>query len=166
LDDEDDIYAGPSKSQQKRDMLKLQRLGEELVGLPEKQLASLDIPERLRDAIELARRITSHGALKRQRQYIGRLMRDVDPAPLRAALERFQGADQATKAHFQECERWRDRLLAEGDGALVEFLERHPQADRPHLRRLVREAMDETAAGRPPRHARVLFRYIHSLDQP
>jgi len=165
LDDEDDIHAGPSKSQQKRDMLELQRLGEELVGLPEKQLASLDIPERLRDAIELARRITSHGALKRQRQYIGRLMRDVDPAPLRAALERFQGADRASKAHFQECERWRDRLLAEGDTALAEFLERYPQADRPHLRRLVREAMDETSAGRPPRHARELFRYIHGLDQ-
>ena len=163
MDDEDDIRTGPSKSQQKREMLDLQRLGEELMNLPEKQLQAIELPERLREAIELARRITSHGAHKRQRQYIGRLMRDLDPAPLRAALERLQGADRASKAHFQECERWRDRLLAEGDTAIAEFMERNPEADRPHLRRLVRQAAEEMAAGLPPRHARELFRYIHGL---
>ena len=164
MDHEDDIHDGPSKSQQKREMRELQRLGEELIELPETQLAALDLPERLRDAVELARRITSHGAQKRQRQYIGRLMRDLDPVPLRAALEKLRGTDKASKAWFQECERWRDRLLAEGDMALAEFMGRHPQADRPHLRRLVREAMEDSAAGRPPRHARELFRYLHGLD--
>ena len=162
-DDIDELPEGPSKSQQKRDMLALQDLGAELVELPEQQLTTLDLPEKLKDAIELARRITSHGAQKRQRQYIGKLLRTVDPAPIRAALEQFKGADKLSKARFQETERWRDRLIAEGDAALAEFLERRPEADRQHLRRLVREAAQEAAAGKPPRHARELFRYIQSL---
>ncbi|HEV7164576.1 MAG: ribosome biogenesis factor YjgA [Gammaproteobacteria bacterium] len=162
-DHDDDIPEGPSKSQLKRESLALQDLGAELVKLPESQLAALDLPERLRDAIELARRITSHGAQKRQRQYIGRLMHDVDAEPIRALLEQLRGSDRVSKARFQETERWRDRLIAEGDTALAEFLERRPTADRQHLRRLVREAAQEAAAGRPPRHARELFRYIQGL---
>jgi len=163
-DDIDDLPEGPSKSQQKRDMLALQDLGVELVELPEQQLATLELPERLRDAIELARRITSHGAQKRQRQYIGKLLRSVDPEPLRTALEQFKSADKVSKARFQETERWRDRLISEGDAALAEFLERRPGADRQHLRRLVREAAQEAAAGKPPRSSRELFRYIQSLN--
>ena len=162
-DHDDDIPEGPSKSQLKRESLALQDLGAELVKLPESQLAALDLPEKLRDAIELARRITSHGAQKRQRQYIGRLMHDVDAEPIRALLEQLRGSDRVSKARFQETERWRDRLIAEGDTALAEFLERRPTADRQHLRRLVREAAQEAAAGRPPRHARELFRYIQGL---
>lgn len=162
-DHDDDIPEGPSKSQLKRESLALQDLGAELVKLPESQLAALDLPENLRDAIELARRITSHGAQKRQRQYIGRLMHDVDAEPIRALLEQLRGSDRVSKARFQETERWRDRLIAEGDTALAEFLERRPEADRQHLRRLIREAAQEAAAGRPPRHARELFRYIQGL---
>lgn len=162
-DHDDDIPEGPSKSQLKRESLALQDLGAELVKLPESQLAALGLPEQLRDAIELARRITSHGAQKRQRQYIGRLMHDVEAEPIRAHLEQLRGADRVSKARFQETERWRDRLIAEGDTALAEFLERRPEADRQHLRRLVREAAQEAAAGRPPRHARELFRYIQGL---
>lgn len=162
-DHDDDIPEGPSKSQLKRESLALQDLGAELVKLPESQLAALDLPEKLRDAIELARRITSHGAQKRQRQYIGRLMHDVDAEPIRALLEQLRGSDRVSKARFHETERWRDRLIAEGDTALAEFLERRPTADRQHLRRLVREAAQEAAAGRPPRHARELFRYIQGL---
>jgi ribosome-associated protein len=163
MDLENDIPEGPSRSQLKREVEALQKLGEELVGLPEKQLAALPLPDPLRAAVEMARRITSRGALRRQRQYIGRLMCDIDPAPIRAALEQLRGTDRASKARFQEHERWRDRLIAEGDTALAEFLERHPEADRQHLRRLVREAAQDAATGHPPRHARELFRYIQSL---
>jgi ribosome-associated protein len=154
----------PNKSQLKRDMQELQDLGAELVKLPSAQLAELDLPEKLADAIELARRITSHGAQKRQRQYIAGLLSKLDDvAPIRAYLERLTGADRVSKARFQENERWRARLIAEGDAALAEFLERHPQADRQHLRRLARDAAAEAAGGRPPRHARELFRYLQSL---
>lgn len=162
--EEEDLPEGPSKSQLKREMLELQDLGVELVKLPPDQLATLELPEKLMDAIELARRITSHGAQKRQRQYIGGLLRDLDVQPIRALLEKLRGADRASKARFQENERWRERLIAEGDAALAEFLERRPGADRQHLRRLVREAAAEAAAGKPPRHARELFRYLQSLN--
>ena len=161
---ENDIPETPSRSRLKREVEALQKLGEELMTLPEQQLAALSLPEKLHDAVAQARHITSHGALKRQRQYIGRLMRDVDAAPIRAKLDELRGADVVSRARFQEAERWRERLLKEGDAALEAFLARHPGADRPHLRRLLREAARDSADGRPPRHARELFRYIHSLS--
>jgi ribosome-associated protein len=164
-DDSDDHLAErPNKSQLKREMQELQELGVELVKLPADKLAELGLPEKLHDAIELARRITSHGAQKRQRQYIGGLLSKLDDVqPIRTYLEQLSGADRVSKARFQENERWRARLISEGDTALAEFLERHPEADRQHLRRLVRDAAADAAAGRPPRHARELFRYLQSL---
>lgn len=164
MDLNDDIPDSPSRSQEKREAEALQKLGEQLISLPKNQLDTLPLPESLRDAVEQARRITSRGALKRQRQYVGRLMRDIDPLPLRAKLEELHRADRAAKARFQQNERWRDRLIAEGDAALAEFLAQHAQADRQHLRRLMRDAASDAAAGRAPRHARELFRYIQSLD--
>lgn len=161
---DDDMPEGPSRSQRKREVEELQKLGEELVKLPPRQLDNLPLPDILRDAVAMAQRITSHGALRRQRQYIGRLMCEIDPEPIRALLTELRNADRASRARFQECERWRDRLLAEGDAALTDFLERHPAADRQHLRRLVREAVQERVAGKPARHARELFRYIQGLD--
>lgn len=158
-----DIPEAPSRSQSKRNAEALQQLGEELVALSEQQLAALSLPEKLRDAVAQARRISSHGALKRQRQYIGRLMRDLDPEPIRARLEELRGADRVSRARFQETERWRQRLLADGAPAVVEFLARFPQADRQHLQDLLREAAHEAGQNQPPRHARELFRYIQSL---
>jgi len=163
-DDSDGLAERPNKSQLKREMQELQELGVELVKLPPEKLVALDLPEKLTDALALARRITSHGAQKRQRQYIGGLLSKLDDVqPIRDLLEQLQGADRVSKARFQENERWRARLIAEGDTALAEYLERHPEADSQHLRRLVREAAQEAAAGRPPRHARELFRYLQSL---
>ncbi|HEX5340623.1 MAG TPA: ribosome biogenesis factor YjgA [Gammaproteobacteria bacterium] len=163
MDFKHDVPEALSRSQLKREVDALQRLGEELVTLPENQLAALPLPDTLRDAVEFARRITSHGALKRQRQYIGKLMRGIDPAPIRARLDEFRNTSRLAKARFQQTERWRDRLIAEGDIALAEFLDQYPAADRQQLRQLVRAAARETASGQPPRHARTLFRYLQSL---
>jgi len=164
MDLNDPIPDSPSRSQEKREAEALQKLGEQLIMLPKKQLDLLPLPENLRDAIEHARGITSHGALKRQRQYVGRLMRDIDPQPLRSKLDELNSADKLSKARFHQNERWRDRLIAEGDAALAEFLAQYPQADRQHLRRLMREATSDAAAGRAPPYARELFRYIQSLN--
>ena len=130
-DDHDDgIPESPSKSQLKREMLELQDLGVELVKLPPAQLTTLELPEKLLDAVELARRISSHGAQKRQRQYIGGLLAKLDDVqPIRDLLERLKGADKVSKARFHENERWRARLISEGDAALTEFLGRHPEVD-------------------------------------
>jgi len=153
----------PSRSQHKREAEALQKLGEELIALPQKQLLEIHLPDTLRVAIDLARRLTSHGALRRQRQYIGRLMRDLDPAPIRTKLDELRSADRVSRARFQQAERWRERLLSEGDAALTEFLERFPQADSAHLRRLLREATRSSTEDRVPSQARELFRYLHEL---
>jgi len=149
----------PSKTRRKKDMQALQDLGIELVGLEPGKLAELDLPERLADAIAQARSITRHEARRRQLQYVGRLMRDVDPEPIRAALDRFDSVPRAERAAFAAAERWRDRLLAE-EAALDEFVAEHPGTDRQALAAIVQAARGERAGGRPPHNLRALFRAV------
>jgi len=160
--DEDD-QDRPSKSQLKRDMQALQELGERLVDLPPSRLAQVEMPQDLRDAILLARGITARGGRKRQLQFIGKLMRQVDAEPIRMAMARFDGHDKLDRAKLQQAERWRDRLLAEGDSAMEELFDRYPGGDRQHLRRLVRDSIQEAAQDRPPRHRRELYRALRTL---
>lgn len=155
--------AGPSKSARKRDAHALQDLGEELIAAPDELLDRLGLPERLADAIREARRITSRGAMVRQRQFIGKLMRGIDPDPVRAALAARGAVDRAAAARFQRIEQWRDRLLAEGDTALTALLAEHPSAPRALLAALAAKAIDERARGRPPAAARELFRALRDL---
>src|SRR5688572_32022865 len=108
-----DEASAPSKTRRKKDMQALQDLGARLVELDASRLASLELPEQLADAIRQLRSITKHEARRRQVQYIGRLMRDVDPGPLRAALDRDRATSHAERARFAAAERWRDRLLEE-----------------------------------------------------
>lgn len=111
----------PSKSQRKRSQTALQDLGEQLIGLPDELLDSLSLDERLYDAIQEARRMKSHEAQRRQKQFIGKLMRDVDQAPIHALLARLRGDDRRQKRIFANAERWRDRLVSEGRDALRAF---------------------------------------------
>ncbi|UCH49913.1 MAG: DUF615 domain-containing protein [Betaproteobacteria bacterium] len=151
-----------SKSQRKREMHALQALGETLVGLPSEQLARLDLPETLREAIMQARSISQRGALRRQLQYVGRLMRDVDAAQIRDQLQLVQAGTTRDVAMLHRAERWRERLLAE-DTALSEFVAAFPATDVQHLRSLLRNAKRDAAAGRPPRAYRELFRNIRDI---
>jgi len=154
---------GPSKSQRKRDADRLQDLGESLIALKPAELDALGLPEPLRDAVALAQRITAHGGLYRQKQYIGKLMRKLDVAPIAAAIEaRRDSRDTASRA-FHRLEQWRDRLLAEGDAAVTALGAAMPAADPDHVRRLVAEALRETAGARSPAAARALFRYLRDL---
>src|SRR5689334_23053112 len=111
-----------SKSERKRLMTALQKIGEALVDLPTPQLATVPLPTNLREAIHLARGLTSQEAKRRQLQYIGKLMRNTDPIPIQTALEKIQGTHQQSKAQFHRIERWRDKLIAEGDTALQELV--------------------------------------------
>jgi ribosome-associated protein len=151
--------AAPSKTRRKKDMHALQDLGESLVALDPAKLAELGLPERLVDALALARSITRHEARRRQMQFVGRLMRDVDPEPIRAALERSAGVSRAERVQFAAAERWRDRLLTDADAA-GEFVAAHPDVDASALAELVREARAERASGRPPHKSRALFRLV------
>lgn len=151
--------ARPSKTRLKREMEALQDLGEALVSLDAARLGSLDLPERLVDAVVLARGITKHEARRRQMQYLGRLMRDVDPAPIRAAIERWETVPREEKARFAAIEGWRDRILADTT-ALDAFVAEYPDADRAGLARLAGAARTERDRGEPPRASRDLFRAL------
>jgi len=137
-------------------------MGEELVALSAEQLKELDLPDLLRDAVMEARRITKFGALRRQMQYVGRLMREVDPAPIRARLDAWNGASSEETARLHRIERWRTRLL-EDDQALSELLDAHPQADAQRLRALIRNVKREAEAGKPPKSFRELFQELRSI---
>jgi ribosome-associated protein len=152
----------PSKTQRKKAVHELQDLGAELVGLSEDRLASLDLPERLRDAVVEARRITAHEARRRQLQYIGKIMRAVDAAPIRAALHGWRGQAGRDVAEHKRLEAWRERLVEEPDavaGLLAEF----PAADAQHLRALAQSAAREREAGQPPRAYRQLYQALRAL---
>ncbi|HEX6137630.1 MAG TPA: ribosome biogenesis factor YjgA [Casimicrobiaceae bacterium] len=158
----DGLRDAPSKTRRKNDMHALQELGVALVALDPKRLATLDLPERLADAIALARGVRQHEARRRQLQFIGRLMRDVDPAPLREALAAWAEGPRRERARFAMLERWRDRMLDDPDG-LQAFLEAHPAAPREALADLVDSARAERARGAPPRKSRALFRELKQI---
>jgi ribosome-associated protein len=119
----------PSKSERKREQLELQELGESLIAFDAATLAALPLGERLRDAILQAAKMRSRGALRRQKQLIGKLMRDVDPEPIRAAVARLTADDAAAKRLFARAERWRDRIVSGGHAGLDEFAEATGVAD-------------------------------------
>ncbi|HTS23794.1 MAG TPA: ribosome biogenesis factor YjgA [Casimicrobiaceae bacterium] len=143
----------------------LQSLGEALLELSPARRAELGLPERLLDALEAAGRITRHEARRRQLQFIGRLMRDVDPAPIRERLAQWAAAPNAEKARLHAVERWRERLLAERD-ALDGLCAEQPTADRDRLAALIEAAHAERARAQPPRAYRELYRALNRLFAP
>jgi ribosome-associated protein len=161
-DNEPSEYRGPSKSQRKREMTALQELGEELVGLSRERLLKIEMPERLRDAILDAQRITKHEARRRQMQYIGKIMRDVDVEPLSEALNALKGVSAAANARQHHLEKLRAQLM-EDEAAFGDLAREFPAADIQHLRQLRRNALKEAEQGRPPRSYRELFRELREL---
>ena len=160
VDEEEELQ--PSKTKIKKQMHELRDLGKELTDLGKDQLAQLDIPENLRDAIREMKNINKFGAQRRQIQYIGKLMREIDPAPILAKLDAWKGKSQGHVAYMHQLERWRDRLL-ENDSALTELLAAHPQADAQRLRTLIRNAQKEMEAGKPPKNFREIFQVLRDI---
>lgn len=149
----------PSKTKIKKQMHELQDLGEELVGLGKDQLAQLDLPETLYLAIREMARINKFGARRRQMQYIGKLMRDVDPAPIVAKLDVWKGVSQKHVGYMHQLERWRERLL-ESDDTLTELKATYPETDIQRLRTLIRNALKEREAGKPAKNYREIFQVL------
>ncbi|MCP5328555.1 MAG: ribosome biogenesis factor YjgA [Steroidobacteraceae bacterium] len=150
----------PSKSARKRAAHAAQDLGERLIGLREAELLALPLPESLLEAIQLARRITARGGLTRQRQYIGKLMREIDPAPIESALAARAGVGAREAALFRSLEHWRTRLLDGGDAALTELCVAHPGLDRQRLAAPLTRARAARDDGERARTARALFREL------
>lgn len=151
-----------SKTQMKKRMLALQALGESLIDLPVKQYQALPLPDKLREAVDAARGMAKRGALHRQRQYIGRVMRDIDPEPIQSALDKLQNADRQSARQFHRVEHLRNRLL-EDDDTLRQICDEFPTVERQALGQKVRAARQEQTSGRPAGAKRALFRFLDAL---
>ncbi len=155
-----------SKTTIKREMHALQVIGETLVALSPKDLKKIPIEnEELVETISLARNVTAHGGKKRLLQYIGKLMRKIDPEPIIRALRDLQDGQKEAAQHFHNLEILRDKLVAEGPGGIESIIELYPLADRQHLRQLVLQAKREEKQLKPPAASRKIFKYIRELDE-
>jgi len=158
--EDDDNFV--SKSQRKRESTALQDLGKELFELSRDQLKKMDLPEKLLDALLEAKRLTSREGIRRQMQYIGKVMRDVETEPIDQQLAVIRGESNIAKAAFHALEDWRTRLI-ENDQALNEWLDLHPDTDVQQIRQLIRNARKEAAEAKPPKSSRALFRLLRDL---
>jgi len=152
-----------SKTRRKKQMLELQELGSQLAELPEAQVAAMALEPALEQAVLEARRMKSHEAKRRQLQYIGRLMREVDAEPIRARLAAIEGHSAQATARHRRLEAWRERLLAD-DQALTELATQYPQSDIQAVRTLIRNSRKEQKQGKPPRAYRELFRLLKAIE--
>ena len=151
-----------SKSQKKRNMLALQSVGGELVLLSTEVIAKLDLPDELRVAVLDAKRIpgSKHGGNKRQMQYIGRLMREVDPAPILIQLQALKAPNQKQTAQHHLAERWRERILADAT-SIAAFVREFPEAEQTMLEKYLADAKDDHSKQRPPKNFRLLYQTLH-----
>ena len=164
-EDFDEEDAPISKSALKREMTALQELGAQLVALDAGVFASFNIAdEDLLEALREARRLKSREGLRRQMQYIGKLMRNTDVEPLRRGLEDLAAGRREKARRFHELEKLRDNAIGEGPQAIEHIIELYPDADRQHVRQLVLQARREQKAERPPAAARKLFRYLKEFQ--
>lgn len=160
IDDDEDYI---SKSQIKRECHALTDLGVELAALTDEQLNTVPMSDSLLNAINEYKRIRKHSALKRQRLYIGKLIRNDDWESIQQHLDKIKEASQQSNAEFKAMERWRDRMLSDGDDAINAFIGEHHDADRQKIRQLVKNAVKEKQQEKAPANARKLFKYIREI---
>jgi len=164
-DYQDDFSGEKSKSQIKRELHALQDLGQRLTTLKADLLNKLPLTDALRRALEEAPKHTANVAKKRHAQFIGRLMRDQDTTAILALLDQLDASTRQYNERFHNLERWRDRLITGNDQTLETFVGDYPEADRQHLRQLLRQAQHELAQNKPPAASRKIFKYIRELDE-
>lgn len=141
-------------------------IGEALVALGPVHLEAFDLPDELREAVHLARKTRSHGARRRQLQYIGTLLRQIDTAPIRQALDNLQRGDLEKARAFKRLEAWRDALQAGQFDRIEEILDHCPEGDRQQLTQLARNARREAAQEKRTGASRKLFRYLRDIAAP
>ncbi|MBV8623584.1 MAG: DUF615 domain-containing protein [Herbaspirillum sp.] len=159
-------YDRPSKSQLKREMDALQKLGESLVAEPRDRVKRVPMPEDVREAILECQQIKDHEGRRRQMQYVGKKMRTLEPdelAIIQKTIDSWHGASKAETAAMHALERRREKLLA-NDQALTELLDRHPEVDVQHMRTLIRNARKEQAENKPPKAYREIFQILKQLQ--
>ena len=160
-----DIDDGPSKSQVKRECHHLLDMGEAILKLKAEDRHSLNLPDDIEEAIVTALKIKSRSGLKRQRQYIGKLLRSVDSEAIEARLKKIQHRHDTNTAQFKRLEKWRDNLIDNDKETINEVIARFPEIDRQHINQLIRAANQEQQRNKPPAAARKLFKYLHELEE-
>ncbi|SJM91998.1 conserved hypothetical protein [Crenothrix polyspora] len=163
-EDEVEYYAvRPNKTLIKKEIGVLFKLAEEMSVLSAAHLKSLELPEKIHKAVVEVSVMKLNGARKRLLKFIaGQLHKmDVDPILERLARIKTQSAHVVREHHVTE--RWRDRLISEGNDALTELMDEHPQADRQKLRHLVRNAQKEAELAAPPKSSRLIYQYLKAL---
>lgn len=163
--DEDDADDSVSKSRRKRECDAMQKLGEALIELKLSELEDLELSDALFAAIMEARKLKSRSALKRQRQYIGKLMRETDSELIEKKLAAIHHRHDFNTARFKQTEQWRDRLLNDDNSAVTELISAYTSIDRQLINQLVRQARKENEQHKPPAAARKLFRYLMQLNE-
>lgn len=153
-----------SKTEMKEDMSALQALGEELVGLKPSSLDKFPISDDLRQAIDNAQRFKNE-AKRRQLQYIGKLMRQIDPAPIQAELDKLRNKHSQATAELHKLEQTRDRIVTDVDPAIENVMDLYPDADRQRLRQLARQAQKEKVSNKPPKASREIFQILKELKE-
>ena len=164
--EEEEAEHGPSRGEQRRQALAVLELAQRLVERSDADLARIPLDDDLRELVLTSKRITAQIARKRQVQYLAKHMRRRDDevlATIRAALEHDKADGRREAQALHQVEYWRDRLIADGDEALGEFVDAHPHADRQRLRQLARNAHREKLQNRPPHAYRELFRELRDL---
>lgn len=161
---EDDLYDGPSKSQLKRDSQHLIDVGEEILKLSHDDIRSLQLPDELSEAVSTALKIKSRSGLKRQRLYIGKLLRAMDSEEIEAQLRKIQHRHDTNTAHFKRLEKWRDSLIDNDKATLNEVISHYPEIDRQQINQLIRAAHQEKQKNKPPAASRKLFKYLRELE--
>jgi ribosome-associated protein len=149
-----------SKTKKKKEALSLQVLGERLVKLPKEQINDIDLPVEIYDAVIFAKTIKQFGALRRQMQYIGTLMRKIDPAPVQEALFNIEQGNYKKAAEFKATEKLRDELISGKNRLIEKIIIKCPDADRQQLTLLARNARKEKENNKPPKAFRALFSYL------
>ena len=150
----------PSRSQLKRESAAVQGLGEELCKLPGQVLTDIGVDEELREAIIVWQKTATHEGKRRQMQYVGRLMRNVDTRRLFTAWQKFKADGAASAKALHEIEELRQRLIDNAPGVWSEVFSKFPDIDKHELEHLVKEAKEEQKAGKPPRAFRAVFRLL------
>src|SRR4051812_20756837 len=159
-------YDRPSKSQLKREMTALQKLGAELIAEPRERVKRVPMPEDVRDAILECQTIKDHEGRRRQLQYVGKKMRTLEEeevALIRQTIDSWKQPSRAETAAMHALERRRDKLLAD-DGALTELRAQYPELDVQQMRTLIRNARREQAEQKPPKAYREIFQVLKQLQ--
>lgn len=164
--DETEYYAiRPNKTVIKQEMAVLFSLGEEMAGLSAAHIKSLELPEIIDKAVIEASKMSPSGAKKRLLKYIAGHLHKIDVSPILERMARITNKSAHAVREHHMAEQWRDKLIAEGNEALTEFLDEYNHADRQQLRQLMRNAQKEAEAAKPPKSSRLLYRYLKNLLQ-